>query len=213
MGADSTVFYIAAFIVIIITLAAWPWIKNPQTREKSIVFSLVGALLSLALYMFVGSPYQQEHIEDKQHNNTELIGQITQLSDALSMAEAPDDPSYASQWIKLGAAHMQLEQYDAAAEAFRHAVLASEGQPEIILVYGKAQLLAADGVLTPSAEHSLKMASRLMPDNPEPMMLIAMGHMQNGETDAAREMFKKLLPLLPESAPLRQRLMQQMPEE
>lgn len=191
-------------------LLAWPWLRQPHSRDKAVMLCIVGTLLSLALYMAVGNPFALGQIAAQQSFNHTLLARIDTLNSELQAAKEPDSAAHAEKWVELGAAYMQAERYADAENAFRHAVLASAGEPHVIMAYGKAQMLAADGKVTEGAEQAFTLASTLMPDNPEPLFLLAVGKMQVGDREGARALFEALLPKLPEGAPLRQRILEQL---
>ena len=195
--------------VITITLA-WPWLKQPKSRDKAVMLCIVGTALSLALYMAIGNPFTIQEIQKQQSFNSTLMARINSLKNELEVSDTPDSEANAGKWMELGASYMQIERYENAANAFRHGVLASNGDPRVILAYGKAQMLAADGEVTEGAERAFLMADALMPDNPEPLFLLAIGKMQAGDRDGARTLFKELLPKLPEDSPLRQQILMQL---
>lgn len=201
---------IALTLFAISVVLAWPWLCSSQSRDKALMLCVVGTLLSLALYMAIGSPFALGQIEKEQSFNNALVMRITSLTNELEAVKDPDSAIYAEQWVELGAAYMQIERYADAEDAFRHAVLASEGDPRVIMAYGKAQMLAADGEVTEGAQQAFVLASTLMPDNPEPVFLLAVGKMQSGDKEGARALFKELLPKLPEGAPLRHRILMQL---
>lgn len=182
----------------------WPWLKKRESRDMAVMLVAVSVFLSLAMYLMVGSPFAVRQIAAQQEQNGRLLRKIAELN------ASPEDT--ALKWAQLGAAHMQLEQYALAEEALRRAVLASEGDPNLIMAYGKAQMLAAEGTVTEGARQAFTLASKLLPDNPEPLFLLAVGRMQTGDKEGARALFKQLLPRLPQGAPLRGRIERQLKE-
>lgn len=185
-------------VIAVLGIAARPWLAHRETRDKAVTLCLCGGLLSLALYFHLGEPFMTEDISLSRRQHAELRERIHELEGMRDKGgmELPE-------WVALGTAYMATEQYSAAEDALRHAVLASEGEPNLILAYGKAQMLAADGTVTEGAEEAFTLAARLLPDNPEPVFLLALGRMQAGDTEGARAQFRELLPKLPPQAPLR----------
>lgn len=202
---------IALMLLLVCLAIAWPWLRLPGSRDKALMFCGVGLFLSLAIYMMVGSPFSVGYIAEQQKQQAELLARIAALKAELSAASGSADmPEHAAKWLELGSSYMQLNQPKLAVEALRHAVLASNGEPQWILLYGKAQMAAADGAMTEDAERAFVMASNLMPEEPEPLFLLAVGRMQQGDREGARVYFRELLPLLPEGAPLRQRILERL---
>jgi cytochrome c-type biogenesis protein CcmH len=203
-------FIIGCVLMAVCVACSWPWLRNPHSRDKAIMLSMTAVFLSMSLYLWLGSPFALDRIHAQQSFNRDVTTRITTLSQSLQQASQPNSPERAGEWVELGSAYMQAELYVKAADAFRHAVLASEGEPHVILAYGKAQMLAADGKVTEDAKKAFEMAGDLLPDNPEPLFLLAVGKMQEGDREGGRKLFEKLLPLLPEGAPLRKRILHQM---
>jgi len=204
----SVITALAVFCVAI----GWPWLRRRPNRDRTIMLCLVGLCLSAALYLWVGAPFTVGQIQAQQQQQTILLQRAQVLHDELTKLPDPDALAHANKWLELGSTYMQLEQPQAAVEPLRHAVLASGGEPEWIMLYGKAQMAAADGQVTEEAAEAFTMASRLMPDQPEPLFLLAVGRMQAGDRAGAHALYERLLPLLPEGAPLRQRLLQRLQE-
>lgn len=182
----------------------WPWLRRRESRDMAAMLIAVSVFLSLAMYLAVGSPFAIHPIAAHQERNDQLLKKIAELN------ASPEDTDL--KWAQLGAAYMQLEQYKQAEGALRRAVLASEGDPNLIMAYGKAQMLAADGAVTEGAKQAFTLASKLLPDNPEPLFLLAVERMQAGDKEGARKLFRQLLPRLPEGAPLRKRIEERLKE-
>lgn len=201
---DYLPFLLITLVIIVIAVAVgWPWLRQRKSRDVAALLTILSVTLSLALYLAVGNPFAVPAIAAYQDYNARLLQQIAQLN------ASGDSPK---KWALLGEAHMELKQYAQAVEALRRAVLASEGNPDLILAYGKAQMLAADGKVTEGAKRAFILASKLSPDDPEPLFLLAMERMQAGDQEGARALYTQLLPRLPEGAPLRKRIEQQLDE-
>lgn len=192
--------------------AAWPCICVPESRDKTVTLCLSTGMLVLALYLYLGSPFKLDDIAAQQAKHGQTATHIT----TLEARQQEQGGLSAKDWATLGAAYMMTEQYAQAAEALREAVVASEGEPHLIMAYGKAQMLAADGAITEGAKQAFTLAAELLPENPEPRFLLAVERMQAGDKAGAREHFALLLPQLPPQAPLRRVIesrLQEMEEE
>lgn len=190
---------IAAAMTAAMLWTAWPWLRQKQGRDKAITLCLAAGMLALALYLYLGSPFTLQDIDVQQAQHKQTATHIATLE---ARQQAQGELS-AKDWATLGAAYMATEQYAQAAEALREAVVASEGEPHLIMAYGKAQMLAADGAITEGAKQAFTLAAELLPENPEPRFLLAVERMQAGDKAGAREHFALLLPQLPPQAPLR----------
>lgn len=200
---------IAATLLVLLAFIALPWLKNKSTREPALVAVATAFFLSMALYMYVGSPFNLAAFEAQKTENQELRQQIGALREKLATEAGKEDGGL---WAQLGAAYIQTEQYPQAAAALKEAVKLTEGQPQLILMYGKAQMMAADGDITDGAKQAFEMAAKLMPDNPDPLLMLAMERMQAGDKPAARAYMQKLLPLLPDAAPIKQVIIKRLKE-
>lgn len=188
----------AIALVLVTVTIFWPWIRQPETREKAIVSALVIVLLCAALYLHLGAPFTAQQIAAQQAQNAETMARMQALQNASTSRSLT-----ASEWAELGAAYMEAERYTESAEALRHAVTESGGDADLIMAYGKALMLAADGAVTAEAARAFEMAATLMPQNPEPEFLLAVGAMQSGDKEAAQTRFARLYDKLPPQAPLR----------
>lgn len=198
---------IALFLLAVLAVLAWPWLRIPATREKAVVSVLVALFLSLALYLHVGSPFLQPELENQKQKHAQVTDAVEKLQ-----ARLRQDGDDVALWAQLGAAYIEMEHYPQAVAALKKAVQLSEGQPQLVLMYGKAQMLAADGKITAEAKQAFELAALLMPDNPDPLFLLALERMQAGDRSGARERLQALLPLLPEGIPLRGRIEQMLKE-
>lgn len=187
-------------VALVLSVAAilWPWIRQKETREKAIVAALVMVLLSAALYLHLGAPFAAQHIAAQQVQNATTVARMQALQDASTSRNLS-----ATEWAELGAAYMEAERYAESAEALRRAVTESGGDADLIMAYGKALMLAEEGTVTQEAARAFEMAATLMPENPEPEFLLAVGAMQSGDKEAAQTRFARLYDMLPPQAPLR----------
>lgn len=190
---------IAAVMTAALLWTAWPWLRHKQGRDKAVTLCLAAGMLALALYLYLGSPFTLQGIAAQQAQHKQTATHIA----TLEARQQEQGGLSAKDWATLGAAYMTTEQYAQAAEALREAVVASEGEPHLIMAYGKAQMLAADGAITEGAKQAFILAAELLPENPEPRFLLAVERMQAGDKAGAREHFALLLPQLPPQAPLR----------
>lgn len=208
MSEYLPVLSVAAFILAALVALGWPWLREKPSRDKAVTAVLVAFFLSMALYLHVGAPFMLRDIAEQQSHQREVTTQLASLQE-----QAASAPESAEAWAKLGALYIEMERYAEAAEALKQAVQLSEGHPQLILMYGKAQMMAADGKITPEARQSFEMAAMLMPENPDPRFLLAVERMQSGDREGAKEKLSALLPLLPEGAPLRARIQRMLQGE
>ncbi len=106
-------------------------------------------------------------LQARQERIKELAPRLKTM--AMLVKENPEDPEM---WAGLGAAFMDAEQYPAAVNAFKQAVLYSGGHPEWIIRLVKAQIMEANGVVTQDAKQGLQIVLTLQPDNAEAQRLL-----------------------------------------
>ncbi|MDE3016000.1 MAG: hypothetical protein KGI29_03660 [Pseudomonadota bacterium] len=113
------------------------------------------------------------------------------------------DPKNLAAWVKLGEDFMETGQFDAAANAFRQAVVLARGNPNIIVAYARAQIEAAGGKVTASAKKSLEMALLQQPKNEMARYYLIVWQLQNGQTAQAMQAMKKFYASLPKDSPVK----------
>lgn len=191
---------IASCAAIVIYTLARPWLHT----DKGKAIALMGYFLSLALYIWIGDPFNVVSMTTQQQEIAQLRAQEKHYRDEMAKL-AIEEISY-KQWAELGVVQMQLSHYDAATKSLKQAVLDSDGKPELILLYGKALMMQADGNITQDAKAAFSMAAKLLPSNPEPKLYLAMERMQAGDIEEGRKQMKSLKASLPEDSPLRNML-------
>lgn len=196
-----TFILVAAALLFSAVFIAWPWLRARESREQAVTLTLVCVFLSLALYLFVGSPFEIPLIQRRQEALRAWQTRTVGLEKSAKSA---------AEWTELGELYLQLEAFPKAVAAFRRAVLASGGDVDVILAYAKAQMLAADGTVDTGAKEAFSMAANIAPENPEPLFYLAVERLQAGDKPAARALFSALLPKLPEQAPLKRRVRMQL---
>jgi cytochrome c-type biogenesis protein CcmH len=111
----------------------------------------------------------------------------------LDMAEAvrkltahlQDHPDDLEGWVLLARSDIGLNRYQDAADAYRHAVDLSGRKPELLGDWGEAQVLAANGAVTPGAKQAFE-AALGDPDNaPRSRYYLALAKLQAGDAKSA----------------------------
>lgn len=113
------------------------------------------------------------------------------------------DPKNLKAWVEMGDSFMETSQFSAAANAYKQAILLSQGNPVLIMSYIHALIIDADGTVTPEAKKSLDMMHILQPGNEEVRYFLAMYKMQSGDTREAMEDMKKLYKSLADDSPIK----------
>ena len=149
---------LAAVAVILVPLAAW------------------------SLYLDLGSP----RLPDEPHSavaarpKLDIAAALKQLETHL--ADHPDD---LKGWLLLARTDRDLGHYAEAADAYRHAAELSGRNPEIVGDWGEAQVLAANGTVTPEAASAFKTALADPESAPRSRFYLALADFQAGDVKKA----------------------------
>jgi cytochrome c-type biogenesis protein CcmH len=175
--------------------------KDISKRHRQIFSLIVGLLLcagSLLFYQKFGTPEILPLLAERE----EKIGALKEKIIANS-AEVEKDPKNLKAWLELGDNFMESSQFSAAANAYKQAILLSQGKPEIIMAYVHALIIGADGTVTQEAKKSLDMMLVLQPKNEQVRYFLAMYKMQTGDTKNAMAEMKALYKSLSDDSPIK----------
>jgi cytochrome c-type biogenesis protein CcmH len=109
------------------------------------------------------------------------------LGKAVAKIEAhlKDHPEDLTGWLLLARTEITLAHYGEAAEAYRHAADLSGRRADIVGDWGEAQVLAADGTVTPAAREAFQAALADKESAPRSRYYLALAQSQQGDTKAA----------------------------
>ncbi len=102
------------------------------------------------------------------------------------------NPNDASGWVLLARTASALNDWEKAGDAYRHALALTDNRPDVGAAYGEMLVLAADGIVTPTAHDTLKAVLARDPDNPAARYYLALADQQAGNTEAAIDAWQKL---------------------
>ncbi len=153
---------------------------------------------SLLLYNQFGTPEILPLLAEREKKLLELKEKII-----VNSAEVKKDPKNLKAWLELGDNFMESSQFSAAANAYKQAILLSQGKPEIIMGYVHALIIGADGTVTDEAKKSLDMMLILQPKNEQVRYFLAMHKMQTGDTKNAMAEMKALYKSLDDDSPIK----------
>lgn len=153
--------------------------------------------LALGIYHFSGSADIVWRLEKQAQEDAGLALHETQLLEALQTV--PDEPSL---WVRLGTTRMQLKKYAEASQAYKKAVLLSNGQPTILMAYGKSLVLAADQKVGKEAKKAFEMVLLQEKENAEAEYFLGLERMQQADRTAALAIFEKLVRTQPAESPV-----------
>lgn len=149
----------------------------------------VVALGSTLLYSQLGDPTVQSRAPtaaaaggtpaDSQQGMAAMAGQLE--------ARLQQNPSDAEGWRMLGLTRYSLEQFGPAAEAYAKAAALTPDNGELQSALGEAQVLAANGQVTPAAQAAFEKAVKLVPKDARARYFLGLAKDQAGDRKGAVE--------------------------
>lgn len=196
--------YILLFVLLTAALAALLWPLRQQWQFCVIVtlFFFIG---TFGIYAVVGAPHLVPIL-----TKYEMHMQEVQVSIIENSAAVKANPKNLRAWIKLGGSLMETGKYQDAVNAFKHTVILSKGNPQLILAYAKAMIMADDGKVGNAAKKSLEMALLQEPDNAEAKYFLIVRTLQDGKTEKAMREMKTLYHSLPNDSPVKEMIDRQI---
>ncbi len=167
-------------------------------RIFTAIIIIIFCIGSFGLYYKFGTPEILPLMAERAEKLSELKEKISANSELLKK-----DPKNLKAWVEMGDSFMETSQFSAAANAYKQAILLSQGNPVLIMSYIHALIIDADGTVTPEAKKSLDMMHILQPGNEEVRYFLAMYKMQSGDTREAMEDMKKLYKSLADDSPIK----------
>jgi len=195
------IFSLIIFAVVSIMLIPLYSAENIVARHRRIFSAVIIAIFcvgSFGLYYQFGSPEVMPLLAERSEKLAQLKEKITINSELLKK-----DPKNLKAWVEMGDSFMETSQFKAAANAYKQAILISQGNPELIMAYVHALIIEADGTVTKEAKKSLEMVHLLQPENEEANYFLAMYKMQSGDSKGAMEDMKKLYRSLSDDSPIK----------
>jgi cytochrome c-type biogenesis protein CcmH len=166
----------------------------PPARTPLAVAAVAIILLPFAawtLYWQLGSPTLAD--QPLASRSADSVKTAENANPHLDMAEAvrqlnarlqahPDD---LQGWLLLGRSNLDLNRYQEAADAYRHAADLSGQKPEIVGDWGEAQVLAAGGKVTAEAQQAFRTALADPESAPRSRYYLALAKAQAGDAKGA----------------------------
>ncbi len=195
------IFALITFLVLLILIVPIYLAKDIERNHK-VLFSIIIAIFfftaEFLLYKHFGTPEIIPLMAEREEQLIILKEKITTNSLAVKK-----NPKNIKAWVELADNFMESNQYSAAANSYKQAVLLSEGNPELILSYAYALIIDAGGKITEEAKKSLDIVLMLQPTNEKVRYFLAIYKMQFGNTKEAMEDIKKLYKSLPDDSQLK----------
>lgn len=177
----------------------------PSSRLAALAIVVALPLVALGVYRVTGTPaaldpaLMQAQQADEMHESSERA--IAALEQRL--AAQPDD---LRGWILLARSYSQLERFDAAAAAYKKAVVLDGDNPDLLIEYANALATSRGRDLTGEPEQLIHHALELDPDHLGALTFAGLVAYQRDEVDQALQYWRRLVSLLPEDAEGRQRI-------
>lgn len=167
-------------------LALTPVQAPAASPRTPLAFAMIAVILvpfaAWTLYWDLGAP----NLPDEPHDSV-AAGPHLDINDALKQlaAHLADHPDDLKGWLLLARTERDLGRYSEAADGYRHAVELSNQNPEIAGDWGEAQILAANGTVTPSAVAAFKIALADSASAPRSRFYLALADYQAGDVKKA----------------------------
>ncbi|HYM01852.1 MAG TPA: c-type cytochrome biogenesis protein CcmI [Stellaceae bacterium] len=198
--------------------AGAPSAPPPSPTTGSPVLAVALALLvpavAAVLYLALGAPgvpdqpYAERGPErslEASHGHVDLEKTAAELAQKLK-----NEPGSVEDWLLLARTEAALGHWQKSADAYRRTLDLSKGRPDVAASYGEMLVMAADGIVTPSARDAFLAALARDPRNMAARYYIALGQAQAGEASAAIEGWQKLAAEQSADSPLRAELQQRI---
>jgi cytochrome c-type biogenesis protein CcmH len=142
------------------------------------------------LYARLGSPALPDQPFAERATAAKAVASGVQhldLSKAIAKISAhlKDHPEDLTGWLLLARTEVSLGQYAEAVEAYRHAVDLTGHRADIMGDWGEAQVLAANGTVTPAAREAFQAALADKESAPRSRYYLALAQYQQGDAKAA----------------------------
>lgn len=109
-----------------------------------------------------------------------------------------ENPEDARGWFMLGRSYLSLQQYPEAVAALQRSYDLNPEEPAVLLALADALAMTQNGSMAGEAEHLVKLALKLVPQNPTALWLAGLAAEQGGRNREAFDYWMSLLPLLDE---------------
>jgi len=195
---------------------------TPVPIDRAVTWSLVVALgfavplTAIGLYLVLGNPgvpsmpFAERPVPEAPA--ADVAGQEMEGLIATLAARLAEDPDSRAGWLLLGRSYAQLEQFDAAAQAYRRAIALGFDDATIQGALGEALAAQADGTIGPEARNAFAAALVHDPQDPRARYYAGLALAQDGQAQAAIDIWLGLLRESTAEAPWRPVVAQQIRE-
>ena len=196
--------------------------EGPRTIDRAVTWSLAVAicfaipLAAIGLYLLLGNPgLPSLPFAERPAPAAPAEGVAGADMEALTaglaarLAEEPDDRGG---WLLLGRSYAQIEQFGAAAEAYRRAIALGFDDAEVQGALGEMLAAQAGGTIGPEARNAFAAALAQDPQNPRARYYAGLALAQDGRAQDAIDIWLGLLRQSTAEAPWRPVVAQQIQE-
>src|SRR5437764_8690877 len=167
--------------------------QSSPVSPRSLVLAAIAVLLvpfaAWLLYARLGSPALPDQPFAERAAAAKATAGIEHidLNDAVAKiaAHLKQHPEDLRGWLLLARTELSLERYAEAVDAYHHAADLSGHRADIMGDWGEAQVLAADGVVTPAAREAFEAALGDKESAPRSRYYLALAKSQQGDTKGA----------------------------
>lgn len=176
---------------------------KPPGHHLTLAMAVILPLAAFALYLKLGAPQlpsqsAMERLEAERQRTSPIS-----ITLEAKVAATPSDPQI---WIDLARAYADLDRDKDAADAFAKAMALGRTEPDILRQYAHAAILAQQGKVAADAQNALRRVLASDPTDATARFFLALARAQNEDIEGALTDWLALERDLPEAAPLRQTL-------
>ncbi len=189
------------------------------SRAVPAALALLIPLLAIVLYRYVGEPRALDPVW------RDAVAATTPQADGAPAANAPDmeqaiaglaermrqDPDDLEGWMLLGRAYKTMERFEPAREALSNAFRLAPDNPDVMIEYAEAQVLASESRrFQGESLELLTRAVELQPDSQRGLWLLGIAAYQAGNFTQSVQVWERLLAGLPADAEPRAQLIERI---
>jgi cytochrome c-type biogenesis protein CcmH len=171
--------------------------ENQAGRNAAIVVMAAIPLLSILIYMKIGSP-EMVNFDPTKLNSTNQAEQMHSVDEMVTALQTrlEKNPEDAEGWYMLGRSMMTMKRYNDAVRSFEATYKLVGDQPAILLAYADAIAMSENGKMGPRAAQLVHRALEIEPNNVTAIWLSGIIAEDSGNYSEALGYFNRLLPMV-----------------